>query len=103
MARRIEISTCTQLGTGKLVNLPIGITDNGVTVSQFEYVFAAEDFSVAYDTINTMIGTLHLGCCNSLTISNADYQEFYYSGASKANAVALIGDVAQDVAQYAGY
>ena len=32
---------------------------------------------------------------------NGDYNQFYYNGASKANPVALIGDIIQDVAQYA--
>ena len=101
MATRIEISSCSQLGLGKLVGLPVNISEDGVTQSSFEYVFAAEDFSVAYDTVNTQIGTLHLGCCNSLTISNGLFQEWYYAGAAQANPVALIGKVVQDVSQYA--
>jgi hypothetical protein len=103
MATRIEISTCSQIGTGKLVALPVTISENGVNISQFEYVFAAEDFSVAYDTINTQIGTLHLGCCNSLTISNGLFQEWYYAGSAQASPVALIGQVVQDVGPFAGF
>ncbi len=101
MATRIEISTASQVGTGKIITLPVYITENGTPVSSFEYVFAAEDFSVVYDTINSMTGTLHLGCCNSLTISNGSFQEFYYAGVAESNPVALIGDIVQDVAQYA--
>jgi len=103
MARRIDISSCYQLATGKLIGLPVSITDNGVPVSSFEYVFAAERFSVAYDTINTMIATLHLGDCNSLTISNGNFDEFYYAGVAKINPVALVGEVIQDVGLFAGY
>ena len=101
MATRIEIGICSQIASSKIVALPVNISENGVTQSSFEYVFAAEDFSVAYDTVNTQIGTLHLGCCNSLTISNGLYQEWYYNGAAQANPVALIGQVVQDVSQYA--
>jgi hypothetical protein len=103
MSTKIEIGLCYQIGTGKLVGLPVSITQDGVPVSSFEYVFAAEDFSVAYDTINTQIGTLHLGCCNSLTISNGLFQEWYYGGVAQANPVALIGQVVQDVGQFAAY
>jgi hypothetical protein len=101
MVKRIEISTCYQLQAGKLVGLPVSISEDGVAQSSFEYVFAAEDLSVAYDTINTQIGTLHLGCCNSLTISNGLFQEWYYDGAAQPSPVALIGQVVQDVSQYA--
>jgi|LakMenE01Jun11ns_1017448.scaffolds.fasta_scaffold9557481_2 hypothetical protein len=101
MARRIDISTCSNIQSGKIISLPVSITDNGVPVSSFEYVFAAERFSVAYDTINTMIATLHLGDCNSLTISNGNFDEFYYAGVAQLNPVALVGQVVQDVAVYA--
>jgi hypothetical protein len=102
MANRIDASSSTQIQTGSVVMLDITIKDStGATISNKVYVFDAHDFSAAYDTQNSQIGTLHLGCCNSLTISNADYDQFYYNGASKASPVALIGDIIQDVAQYA--
>lgn len=101
MARRIDIGTASQIQSGKLVTLPVSITNNGVPESSFEYVFPAEQFSAAYDTINVMYGTMHLGCCHALSISNADFQEFYYAGSPVANPVALIGLVVQDVGTYA--
>ena len=103
MANRIYASSATQIQTGSVVMLEITITDStGATwISNKVYVFDAHDFSAAYDTQNSQIGTLHLGCCNSLTISNADYDQFYYNGASKASPVALIGEILQDVAMYA--
>ena len=101
MARRIEISTCNQLNAGKLISLPVSITEDGNPVSSFEYVFPAEQFSVVYDTINTMTATIHFGCCNSITISNANFDEFYFAGLEKINPVALVGEVVQDVSQYA--
>lgn len=101
MARRIHIGTCSQIGTGKLVSLPVEMSDDGTPLSAYEYVFAAEQFSVVYDTINVMFGTMHLGNSHALNISNADYEEFYYGGNPVANPVTLIGLVIQDVGQYA--
>lgn len=102
MANIIYASSVTQIQTGSVVMLDITIKDStGATISNKMYVFDAHDFSAAYDSQNSQIGTLHLGCCNSLTISNGDYNQFYYNLASKANPVALIGDIIQDVAQYA--
>lgn len=100
MPKKITIGAATQLGIGPLVTVQVLLSENGTTTADRYYVFSANEFSATYDNELPNICVLHFGGQHSLTISNADYQEFEWTVVSKATAIALATAVIDDIAQY---
>ena len=101
MARRITFASAYQLQLGSLIQLQVGITDNGSTISGQIYTFNANHFSCVQDDVNPNQCTLHLGYQHSINIDNGTYQEYYVLSYSFANINLLVAAIINDVSQYA--
>ena len=100
MANRIVIGAANLLGGASYVQVQIQTFENGVATSERYVSFNANNFECVYDNEQPNIAVLHFGSSHTVTISNADYQEFYFGGLVKASPVALAADVLGDIAGF---
>ena len=101
MANRIVIGTANLLGGSSYLQIQVQSSENGVLQTDKYISFNANDFECIYDNQQPNIVVFHFGRNHTVTVSNADYQEFYQVGDSKATPVALAVAVLNDIATYA--
>lgn len=99
MTKRITITTATQLQFGAFVQNQVIITHDGVDVARPYYNYNANKLSACIDVVNPNIAVIHFDGL-SLSISNGEYNEFYFGGLVQATPLALAQQVITDAAQY---
>lgn len=100
MASKILIGAPTQIGLGTFITVQVQKYENNVLIEDKQYCFDANTFTASYDNQQPNICILHFGNSHSITISNADYQEFEGSAGVVGTAIALASQVITDIATY---
>ena len=100
MANRIVIGAASLLGGSSYLQIQVQSLENGVLQTDKYISFNANEFECIYDNQQPNIVVFHFGRNHTVTVSNADYQEFYQVGVSKATPVALAVAVLGDIAGY---
>ena len=100
MAKSIEITLASPLGTGSFIYVGVVIRENGTVLSERNYNFNANQYSAVYDNYSPNVAVFHFGANHTLSISNGDYSVFSWSGTPQATPIALAVAVGTDIAQY---
>lgn len=99
MTNKIQINAASQLQFGAFVQNQVIITIGGVEVSRPYYNYNANHISACVDSQNPNVAVIHFDGL-SLSISNGEYNEFYFGGILQASPLALAQQVIADAVQY---
>lgn len=99
MIKRITISAASQLQFGAFVSNQTIITHDGIDIKRPYYNYNANYISACVDVESPNIAVIHFDGM-SLSITNGEYNEFYFGGIQKASPLELAQAVIADATQY---
>jgi hypothetical protein len=99
MIRKIFITAASQLQFGAFLQNQIIVYENGIATSIYNVCYNANKLYAITDTVNPNVAVIHFGNI-SVSVSNADYNEFSFGGIPQSSSLDLIQSVIADAATY---
>ncbi len=97
MTRTLIIGNANPLQFGSWIQVQLATQVDGITISNQYVTFDANKFACVYDTQNTNIVVFHFGDV-MYSVSNGEYNTFFFSVIQKTDSVDLAQAVILDIA-----